>query len=166
MALPATYEWFLTDEEGGGDDVGGTGSPLNQAGPLGGVGKDIWFNLRQGDGANRHVLPSGDWKLVDGIEALIQSLLRRLLTAPGEWATLPDYGVGARQYVKAKNTAAKRDELAARISAQFMRDYRVAAVQVIVVDMSTAGILRLSIRVKAKITPDRALPVLVNVSIS
>src|ERR1700760_714542 len=72
-------------------------------------GSDIWFDLATPDNtgqADYVITPAGDFQMATGLQALQQALLRRLLTAPGEWQTLPDYGVGATQYVKAQNTPA------------------------------------------------------------
>jgi hypothetical protein len=54
--------------------------------------------------------------------------MRRTITNPGEWKTKPNYGVGARLYVKAKDTPATRSELAARIRSQYLLDQRVESV--------------------------------------
>jgi phage baseplate assembly protein W len=113
-------------------------------------GRDLWFDVATPEGADTIVGPSGDWKLVEGREALRQALLRRILTNPGEWATLPDYGVGARLYVKAKYTRAMRDELTARISSQLMRDPRVERVEQVVVDQPEAGLLKITVQVTPK----------------
>ncbi|HUS27619.1 MAG TPA: hypothetical protein VMZ53_03900 [Kofleriaceae bacterium] len=98
-------------------------------------GADIWLNVAAPDvqlGQARYVTTAaGDWVLVRGREALRQSLMRRLITNPGDWQTKPDYGVGARQYVKAKNTRTVRAELESRIRAQFSRDVRVHSVDLV-----------------------------------
>ncbi len=100
-------------------------------------GEDIYYDLSVVDDTGKPdyvVTGAGDWALVTGLEALQQSLLRRLLTAPGEWATLPDFGVGASQYVKARNTPAARAELEHRIRSQFLRDDRVEAISGVTIE--------------------------------
>jgi phage baseplate assembly protein W len=90
-------------------------------------GEDIWFDV-SADVANYIVTASGDWLAVTGLPALRQSLIRRTITNPGEWKTKPNYGVGARLYVKAKDTASTRSELEARIRSQYTIDQRVERV--------------------------------------
>jgi len=112
-------------------------------------GRDIWLDVRAA--APEYVVTAaGDWALVEGREALKQSLIRRLITDPGEWATLPGYGVGARRFVKARDTQAKRDELAERIRAQFGRDARVERVDSITITALASGD---GLRVLVLVTP-------------
>lgn len=94
-------------------------------------GRDLWLDVSQ-ENADLLITPAKDWQTVRGREALRQSLLRRIITNPGEWATLPDFGCGARLFLKGKNTPARRDELANRIRSQFLRDPRVASVAQVV----------------------------------
>lgn len=111
-------------------------------------GHDIWLDLASG-ALQRQVKHDGDWLLVDGIEALRQAIIRRIITNPGEWTTLPDYGVGVRNYVKQKNTRANRDALAARIKDQISQDPRVAEVQDVVVE-SSEGSMKITVNVTPK----------------
>ena len=111
-------------------------------------GQDIWFDVTAGVVANYIVTPAGDWLAVSGITALRQSLLRRTITNPGEWKTKPNYGVGARLYVKAKDTPSMRSELSGRIRTQYLQDQRVEAVNQIAIDKVVDGIgpvLRLNV---------------------
>lgn len=106
---------------------------------------------------------SGDWAIARGREALRQSLTRRLISNPGDWATKPNYGVGARQYVKAKNTSSKRAELESRIREQFMLDPRVHSVDIVTVtplDDGAPGV-KISIQVtpKGRLRTDQPLDV-------
>lgn len=112
-------------------------------------GEDIWFDVTQGSVANYVVTAAGDWLSVSGIPALEQSLLRRTITNPGEWKTKPTYGVGARLYVKAKDTPATRAELAGRIRSQYLQDKRVESVDEIAIEKFSDGIgpgLRINVR--------------------
>ncbi len=106
-------------------------------------GEDIWFDVASADPisgeADYVVTAAGDVALATGIEALRQSLLRRLLTNPGEWQTNPGFGVGAPQFVKKPNTPAVRAELEGRIRAQFARDDRVEAITQITIEDLTDG---------------------------
>ena len=135
-------------------------------------GSDIWLDVGAPDvelGAAQYVTTAaGDWHLATGREALRQSLLRRLITNPGDWQTKPDYGVGARQYVKAKNTSSVRAELESRIRSQFARDVRVHSVDMVSVyplDDGTPG-LKISILVtpKGRLRSDQPLVVAMEVS--
>lgn len=118
-------------------------------------GADIWLNVAAPDvqlGQARYVTTAaGDWALARGREALRQSLSRRLITNPGEWQTKPDYGVGARQYVKAKNTSSARAELESRIRSQFARDPRVHSVDLVTVNRLDDG--SPGVKISVKVTP-------------
>ena len=91
-------------------------------------GRDIWFDVTDLLAADYVVTRAGDWASVAGREALRQSIIRRIITNPGEWQTLPDFGIGARQFVKARNTQSARDELTERIKGQVAQDPRVRRV--------------------------------------
>lgn len=67
----------------------------------------------------------GDWVTIDGVRALRQSFLHRLVTSPGEWPVRPDYGVGAMDFVYEALTDSREAELRARISQQATQDPRV-----------------------------------------
>lgn len=156
MTAPFGSPYWIDDEEDG----------AAAAARGGGAGEDIWLDVSLPTAADRFVTPRGDWKLCAGEVALRQSLLRRLVTNPGEWKTKPGYGVGARMYVKARNTRANRDELAGRIASQFLEDERVVRVDQVVVDLSAAGVLRIRITVVARIRADRPNPLLLAVAMS
>ena len=91
-------------------------------------GRDISYDVRDSVTPNMDVTPARDWALIAGRECLRQSLIRRLITEPGEWTTNPSYGVGAIAFVKARDSAGNRDELERRIRAQFTMDARVKSV--------------------------------------
>lgn len=130
------------------------------------LGYDIWFDIRQGLlRADYEVTPAGDWRFVDGEEALRQALLRRLLTSPGQWAFLPSYGVGAQDFVKARNDRPTRDRLAERIRSQFLQDPRVEAVESVAIEINPES-LRIAVRVKAKAQVQTRDTVLVAVEVS
>lgn len=130
-------------------------------------GEDIYYEIAAPDvelgQADYVITAAGDWAPVSGREALRQSLIRRVLTSPGEWATKPEYGVGARQYVKAKNTTSTRKELESRIRTQFLRDTRVQTVDLVMVarlDDGSQG-LKISIQVtpKGRLRSDKPMPI-------
>lgn len=118
-------------------------------------GADIWLDVAAPDaqlGSARYVTTAaGDWTIARGREALRQSLLRRLVTNPGDWQTKPNYGVGARQYVKAKNTRSVRAELESRIRQQFALDVRVHSVDVVIINPLDDG--SPGLRIEVLVTP-------------
>lgn len=133
-------------------------------------GEDIWYDVSRADpntGAPDYVVTAaGDWARATGLEALRQSLLRRLITNPGEWQTVPDYGVGAQQFVKRQLTPAVLAELEGRIRSQFMRDDRVESVQTVGVE-SLDGIEGIKITVfivaAGRLRQDAPLPVQIEI---
>lgn len=115
-------------------------------------GEDIWFDVAAGAGANYVVTAAGDWQSASGMTALRQSLLRRTITNPTEFRTKPNYGVGARQYVKAKDTPSTRSELSARIRSQYLDDARVESVDQITIDKFSDDIGP-GLRINVQFTP-------------
>lgn len=134
-------------------------------------GEDIWYEVTgdpTGNGEGDYVVtPSGDLQTATGREALRQSLVRRIITDPEEWPTLPNFGVGAGRYVKAKNTAAVRAELEAKIRSQFLRDPRVDTVDLVVVsplDDGSPGIkISVVVSPSGKLRTERPLSVQVEI---
>lgn len=159
--------WTLQTPSSGASGVPASES-IDQASKF--FGLDIWFDVAMpgSDGQATYVVtPAGDVTVASGREALRQSLTRRLITNPGDWKTVPEYGVGARQYVKGKNTPSRRAELESRIRAQFMRDprvLRVALAMVTPLDDGSPG-LRVSVSVipVGRLRSDQALPVQIEV---
>lgn len=135
-------------------------------------GSDIWLNVAAPDvqlGQARYVTTAaGDWALATGREALRQSLMRRLITNPGDWQTKPAYGVGARQYVKAKNTGTVRTELESRIRSQFAQDVRVHSVDLVTLDRldGDAPGIKISVTVtpRGRLRTDQPLSVVMEVT--
>ncbi len=113
-------------------------------------GRDIWLDVANDNQVDRIVTAARDWRLVDGDEAVRQSLLRRLMTSPGAWKTKPGYGVGARSYVKKPATARTLEQLAERIVAQFKLDKRVEQVSAVTADWQSNGLLIIAVVVKLK----------------
>jgi hypothetical protein len=135
-------------------------------------GADIWLDVAAPDvqlgQAHYATNAAGDWAIVRGREALRQSLLRRLITNPGDWQTKPDFGVGARQYVKAKNTSSVRAELESRIRSQFAKDVRVQGVDLVIItplDDGSPGV-KISVLVtpRGRLRTDQPLEVALEVS--
>lgn len=130
-------------------------------------GVDIWLDIAAPDvtlGQAHYVTTAaGDWAVARGREALRQSLMRRIVTNPGDWQTKPDYGVGARQYVKAKNTSTKRAELESRIRSQFARDVRVHSVDIVTIaelDDGSPGVkISVTVTPRGRLRTDKPLEV-------
>jgi hypothetical protein len=110
-------------------------------------GKDLFYDASDETGADLKMNQAGDWLIVSGPEALRQALIRRIVTNPGEWQTLPEYGVGARLYVKERNTQAARDELSQRLRAQMLADRRVESVASVSVDFTDQGQIDIAVTV-------------------
>lgn len=85
-------------------------------------GKDLMFTNDVKVGKH------GDYLTWDENEALRQAIYRRLMTAPGEFATRPEYGVGVRNYVKKRMGRAVLDELRQRIEDQLAKEDRIERV--------------------------------------
>lgn len=135
-------------------------------------GVDIWLDVAAPDvtlGQAAYVTTAaGDWAVARGREALRQSLNRRIITNPGEWATKPEYGVGARQFVKRLNTPGVRAELEARIREQFLRDVRVQSVDLVTLtelaDGSPGIIVQVHVTPRGRLRSDQPLVVSVEVN--
>jgi len=127
-------------------------------------GRDIWLDVT--GSANLEVTPSGDYLTVGGARALRQAIARRIITDPGEWATLPDYGVGARAFVKSRRTRAAMDELIERIRGQLVQDPRVEDVAAVAIDDETPDQLTISVWVLAKGRPRQTEMIHASVEVS
>lgn len=128
-------------------------------------GRDIWFDVTQGGEADYEVTDAGDWLMASGVVALRQAIIRRIITDPGEWQTLPNYGVGARMFVKSKNTRAARDELAERIRGQLLQDPRVESVDSVDLEINPDNV-RIAVVVTPKGQSIRNTPVRAAVEVS
>lgn len=121
------------------------------------LGVDIWMGDDAGDGVpNYNVLPSGDWRLVSGREAVKQSLRRRFMTSPGEWATKPDYGAGLRAAVKSRARQSDIDDIVNRLRSQAMKDTRVLAV--LSVTATRLGTYGIAYRIVVQLKGDDGTP--------
>lgn len=75
---------------------------------------------------NTLVTVSGDWALVDGHEAVVQSLTRRYLTSPGEWKTKPEYGAGLREAARKRARGSDIAEIVNRMRQQNSLEKRIS----------------------------------------
>ncbi len=140
-----TLGWTLPDPPNG---AVGTPSSDTQAQAALFYGEDIYFDVSLGVTANYVVTAAGDYQTATGMVALMQSLLRRTITNPNEWRTKPNYGVGAKQYLKGRDTPSTRAELEARIRAQYVLDARVERVDQVVIEKIAAPVPYLKISVQ------------------
>lgn len=86
-------------------------------------GTDIYFRN------DYQITAKGDFLLVSGLTNLREAIYRRLITKPGEYKFVPDYGVGITAYVKRRSNAATIDELRTAITEQLLRERRIESVE-------------------------------------
>lgn len=77
------------------------------------------------------VSPTGDLRLVEGVEAAVQSLRRRLPASPGSLTHRPDYGAGLEAAVELPATPAQLVRIANRCRAACLNDARVLDAEVL-----------------------------------
>lgn len=111
------------------------------------------------------VSPAGDWILVEGEAALSQWVVHCIVTNPGEYATHPNYGVGARAYLRTRDTRASRDELTNRTQSQLVTDPRIDSVEDVVIQRVSDGVLKMAVAILPKGRTRRAGPLLIAVEI-
>lgn len=85
------------------------------------------------------VTASGDYATVDGVAAVKQALLNRILTSPGEYAPFPDYGVGIRNWVKKRLSRADIDSLRTLILDQAVKEDRIERILEVSVERADQG---------------------------
>lgn len=85
------------------------------------------------------VTASGDYTIVEGVESVKQALLNRLLTAPGEYAPFPDYGVGIRLWIKKRLSRSDLDALRTVILDQAGNEERIERVTDVIVERDDQG---------------------------
>jgi len=133
--------------------------PLDQIDKL--FGRDILWH----DG-NSSVSPAGDWTLVEGNAAIRQWVVNCLVTSPGEFATRPQYGVGARDYLRGRQTQAAVDELKGRIQSQLVRDDRIAEIDDVAVEFVSGSVIKIAVSIIPKGRARRAQPFIVATEIT
>lgn len=82
-------------------------------------GEDLLFD------DDLQVTASGDYATIDGQAGIKQAILLRLITAPGEYAPFPEYGVGIRLWVKKRRSQADMDSLRTTIFDQIIKEPRI-----------------------------------------
>lgn len=111
-------------------------------------GRDVYFDLKDPSTADVQVSASGDYIIADGAESLRQAIIRRLLTSPGEWAALPDYGGGLREFVKKRSNSTTKDELAERVRSQCESEARVEKVESVIIEDDGEGTVKVAVQVR------------------
>lgn len=106
------------------------------------LGTDIFFN------GDLPVSKSGDYIPIAGLENLRLAIIRRLLTRPGEYKFVPEYGVGVQTWVKKRRTPDIIKSLESRIRANLLREKRIDQVVDVAVENITDGI-KINIAVRA-----------------
>lgn len=103
--------------------LGGPAAPLPPGEEIpDAFGTDVFFD------GNTHVTASGDLLELSGRENLRRSIIRRLITNPGEYRLNPTYGVGVLTFVKKPITQSNIDRLEQRIRDQLPQDPRIEQV--------------------------------------
>jgi len=106
-----------------------------------------------GDAFALGVIPinsDGDYAFDEGVANLRKRIIRRLLTAPGGFASLPNYGVGVASFGKKLGTAGIRQQLATESERQISLEPDVAAVKVkLFTDAKEPSITILDVRVRS-----------------
>lgn len=93
----------------------------------------------------------GDYAFDEGIETLRKRVIRRLITAKGGFAHLPNYGVGIPTLGKRLAVAANLATVAADAEAQIASEPDVADVGVrAIIDPTTPSVVRFQVRVRTK----------------
>lgn len=95
---------------------------------------------------------SGDFETASGLVNLRKALLRRILTTPGSIVTLPDYGVGIKDFQNAPLTLGKQRELAIRIENQLPKDPRVKKVNSVKITLDPVNSSLFELKVDVSVT--------------
>lgn len=94
---------------------------------------------------------NGDYVELEGIDALRQAIFNRLITRPGTYVFVPEYGVGIESYLKRKQTPAIINELREAIRSNLLRDSRIDSVLQVVTEPIAGEIngLKIGISIRA-----------------
>ena len=134
-----SFSWTLPSTASA--PVSGSSDPIDsQLGRF--FGTDIYFRN------DYSITAQGDFLLIDGIANLREAIYRRLLTRPGEYKFVPEYGVGISSFVKRKASGEVLDELETAIREQLLREERIESVERIAIEPTESG-LNISLIVRA-----------------
>jgi phage baseplate assembly protein W len=106
------------------------------------LGKDLFFEN------DYDVTPHGDYVLIDGLRALRQSILHRIITRQGEFKTRPQYGVGLRDFVKKPMNPTNLGLIKRKITEQLAREPRIEEVLAVIVQPEDTT-LKVSVAIRA-----------------
>lgn len=130
----ATYTYTVNSPttvggEASGGAVGSLDSEIRRL-----FGTDIYFD-------NDYLITDkGDFQLLKGVANLRQAIYHRLITRPGEYKFVSDYGVGITSYVKRKRTRSNLDRMENAIRDNLLRDPRISDISKISVEYIINGI--------------------------
>lgn len=82
------------------------------------------------------ITAAGDLATISGKNNLQKSLLRRLVTTPGSFVFMPNFGVGIKRFLNGPMTIDQKRDLANLIVEQFEDDIRVKKVTAVKVTQS------------------------------
>jgi hypothetical protein len=99
----------------------------------------------------------GDYSFDEGITSYKKRILRRVTTEKGQFAHMPDYGVGVRSKLKRLGTATVQAEVANDAEIQISQEPETDAVSVVIVPDSIPGLFRMRIKAKAKKLSDSTI---------
>lgn len=141
------YSWTLGTASTAADASGVAKADRDAASQF--LGVDLHLGYDDQGVPRTELTAAGDYMLASGVEALRQSIVRRVLTVPGEWSTIPAYGAGAVAYVKGRDTTKLRSELVSNIRSQLQADPRISETSS--VDIARVNdALRITMNVKPK----------------
>jgi phage baseplate assembly protein W len=92
------------------------------------LGRDVLFR------DDYEVGPNGDYRLVDGVDGVRQSVINEARTVPGELVAVPEYGIALKDLVYRPASQASRDEAANRTTTRLRANPRVERVDEVTVE--------------------------------
>lgn len=125
-------------------------------------GADVHYDVTEGNQADTELTKAGDYREVDGVAAYRESIIRRMITDPGEWVRLPNYGAGLKRMVKERATSDRIASMRERCRAQALADDRTESVQDVVVTAIDDGV-KLLLVVTPKAGPKRPGPLRITI---
>lgn len=97
-------------------------------------GTDIYFRN------DYEITSAGDFLLVNGLTNLREAIYRRLITRPGEYKFVPEYGIGINSYIKRRADVETLDQLRTALTEQLLRERRIDAVEHVAIERIEDGI--------------------------
>ncbi len=97
-------------------------------------GTDIYFRN------DYEITSAGDFLTVNGLTNLREAIYRRLITRPGEYKFVPDYGIGINSFIKRRANLETLDQLRTAITEQLLRERRIDAVEHVGIERTDGGL--------------------------